>query len=298
MKNTTLCYIERGGCYLMLHRVKKENDENHDKWIGIGGHFEPGESPYDCAVREIREETSLAVRPEDCNYRGIVTFCSPEFETEQMHLFKINEFSGEPGECDEGVLEWLPIPDVYSLPIWEGDKIFLRLLETDTPFFSLKLEYSASGELLSSELRFTGEKQPLLISACLLGVACRYDGQSKPLPSEKIDALREKYLLIPVCPEQLGGLPTPRLPCELSDGRAIRSDGADLTDAYTKGADETLRLAKTLGAKSALLKAKSPSCGSGRIYDGSFSGTLIDGDGVTAALLKANGINVFSELEL
>ncbi|MGN1127690.1 MAG: 2-thiouracil desulfurase family protein [Candidatus Flemingiibacterium sp.] len=298
MKNTTLCYIERGGRYLMLHRVKKSNDENHDKWIGIGGHFEPGESPYDCAVREIQEETSLEVRPEDCSYRGIVTFCSPEFETEQMHLFKVTEFSGEPGDCDEGVLEWLPIADVYSLPIWEGDRIFLRLLETDAPFFSLKLSYSGTGELLSSELHFSSEKKPLLVSACLLGAACRYDGESKPLPPEKLAALRERYQLIPVCPEQLGGLPTPRLPCELKDGRAVRSDGADLTAEYSRGADETLKLAKALGAGSALLKAKSPSCGSGRIYDGSFSGVLTDGDGITAALLRSRGIEVFSELEL
>lgn len=140
MKNTSLCYIERGDSYLMLHRVKKNNDENHDKWIGIGGKFEEGESPEECMRREMLEETGLTAK--SWQYRGIVTFVSDEWGTEYMHLFKCSDYSGEIKECDEGVLEWIKKDKLLSLPIWEGDKIFLRLLDTDCPFFSLKLRYS------------------------------------------------------------------------------------------------------------------------------------------------------------
>ena len=140
MKNTSLCYIERGDSYLMLHRVKKSNDENHDKWIGIGGKFEEGESPEECMRREMLEETGLTAK--SWQYRGIVTFVSDEWGTEYMHLFKCSDYSGEIKECDEGVLEWIKKGKLLSLPIWEGDKIFLRLLDTDCPFFSLKLRYS------------------------------------------------------------------------------------------------------------------------------------------------------------
>lgn len=139
MKNTSLCYIERGREYLMLHRVKKENDENRDKWIGIGGKFEEGESPEECMAREMREETGLT--PRAWRYRGIVTFVSNEWGTEYMHLFTCNDFTGTIRECDEGDLEWIDREALLSLPIWEGDKIFLRLLATDAPFFSLKLCY-------------------------------------------------------------------------------------------------------------------------------------------------------------
>lgn len=140
MKNTSLCYIEQNNSYLMLHRVKKVNDENHDKWIGIGGKFEEAESPEDCMRREMLEETGLT--PRNWQYRGIVTFVSDEWGTEYMHLFKCTGFTGEVKECDEGVLEWIGKDKLLSLPIWEGDKIFLRLLDTDCPFFSLKLCYS------------------------------------------------------------------------------------------------------------------------------------------------------------
>lgn len=140
MKNTSLCYIERGDSYLMLHRVKKVNDENHDKWIGIGGKFEEGEAPEECMRREMLEETGLTA--ESWQFRGIVTFVSDEWGTEYMHLFKCSDFSGDVKECDEGVLEWIKKEKLLSLPIWEGDKIFLRLLDTDCPFFSLKLCYS------------------------------------------------------------------------------------------------------------------------------------------------------------
>jgi 8-oxo-dGTP diphosphatase len=139
MYNTTLCYVTRGDEVLMLHRVKKKNDMNQDKWIGIGGKFEAGESPEDCLIREVREETGLTVH--SWQYRGIVTFVSDEWGTEYMHLFWTDDFSGQIKKCDEGELEWIDKQALLDLPIWEGDKIFLRLLDTDEPFFSLKLCY-------------------------------------------------------------------------------------------------------------------------------------------------------------
>lgn len=140
MKNTTLCYIEKDGSYLMMHRIKKKNDENHDKWIGVGGKLENGESPYDCARREINEETGLTAN--ELHYRGIVTFVSDLYGTEYMHLFTCKSFSGSVKEdCDEGVLEWIEKQRLAELPGWEGDRIFLRLLETEERFFSLKLTY-------------------------------------------------------------------------------------------------------------------------------------------------------------
>lgn len=140
MKNTTLCYIEKDEAYLMMHRVKKKNDVNQDKWVGVGGKFEYGESPYDCARREIFEETGLTANT--LIYRGIVTFVSDLFGTEYMHLFTCNDFSGNLNEdCDEGELLWVPKNDVPTLPIWEGDKIFFELLNTEEKFFSLKLVY-------------------------------------------------------------------------------------------------------------------------------------------------------------
>ena len=139
MKQTTLCYLERGDEYLMLHRTKKENDENHDKWIGVGGKFEVGESPQDCMRREILEETGLTVA--DYRYRGIVTFVSDIYETEYMHLFTVTDWTGEARECDEGELAWIKKQKLFDLTLWQGDRIFLKLLEEDAPFFSLKLTY-------------------------------------------------------------------------------------------------------------------------------------------------------------
>mgnify|MGYP004537528291 CR=1 FL=1 len=137
--NTTLCYIEQNGSYLMLHRVKKENDLNHDKWIGIGGKFEDQESPEDCVLREAKEETGLTlIRPE---YRGLVTFVSNQYPTEYMHLFWADRFTGTLRVCDEGDLEWISKEHLRSIPKWEGDDIFLGLLEQRVPFFSLKLRY-------------------------------------------------------------------------------------------------------------------------------------------------------------
>lgn len=139
MKQTTLCYIEQDGCYLMLHRPSKKEDANHDKWIGIGGKFEDKESPEDCVLREVREETGLDLL--SYQYRGIVTFVSDLWPTEYMHLFTSREFAGDLIECDEGTLEWVEKRKLLELPIWEGDKVFLRLLDEEIPFFSLKLEY-------------------------------------------------------------------------------------------------------------------------------------------------------------
>lgn len=139
MKNSTLCYIYKDDECLMLHRTKKENDQSHDKWLGIGGKFEDKESPEDCALREMKEETGLTVT--DYRYRGIVTFVSDEWETEYMHLFTADGFTGNIIECDEGDLEWVKKKDVLKLPMWEGDRIFLDLIERDDPFFSLKLVY-------------------------------------------------------------------------------------------------------------------------------------------------------------
>ena len=140
MRNTTLCYLYRGREALMLHRVKKAVDENKDKWIGIGGKFEEGESPEDCLLREVREETGLTLTA--WRYRGIVTFVSDEWGTEYMHLFTADAWEGDlRQDCDEGVLEWIDRKKLTELPIWEGDRIFLRLLEEEAPFFSLKLRY-------------------------------------------------------------------------------------------------------------------------------------------------------------
>ena len=146
--NTTLCYIEREDAYLMLHRVKKKNDVNQDKWVGVGGKFEQDESPEECALREIWEETGLTVT--SYRYRGIVTFVSDKWPTEYMHLFTADGYTGEICECNEGDLAWVKKSDIPSLPIWRGDLIFLKLLAEEAPFFSLKLVYE--GERLASAI--------------------------------------------------------------------------------------------------------------------------------------------------
>lgn len=142
MKNTTLCYIEKDGAYLMLHRTKKENDGNHNKWIGVGGHCEENESPDECIRREVLEETGLVLH--QLSYRGLVTFVSDLYEGEYMHIFTSTAFSGLISACDEGELLWVQKTQVPSLPIWEGDRIFLNLLAENAPFFSLKLVYTGS----------------------------------------------------------------------------------------------------------------------------------------------------------
>lgn len=149
-KLTTLCYIEKDGKYLMLHRVKKENDENHDKWIGVGGKFEYGESPEDCLLREVWEETGLTLTK--YQFRGIVTFVSNEWGTEYMHLFIATEYEGTLKVCDEGELVWVDKKEIDHLKLWEGDKIFLRLLDECQKFFSLKLRYEGE-ELVETDTK-------------------------------------------------------------------------------------------------------------------------------------------------
>ncbi len=146
MQNTTLCYIEKDGAYLMLHRVKKVNDVNKDKWIGVGGHMRENESPDECMARETLEETGLMLTA--YRLRGIITFISDEYEGEYMYLYTADGFTGTLGECDEGTLEWVPKDRVTELPIWEGDKLFLEELTRDRGFFTMKLVYS--GEKLSA----------------------------------------------------------------------------------------------------------------------------------------------------
>ena len=145
--NSTLIYVERGDEYLMLHRTKKENDLNRDKWIGIGGKFEENESPEGCMLREAREETGLTLT--SWRYRGIVTFLSDRWETEYMHLFTADGYSGTLRQCDEGDLAWIKKSELLKLKLWEGDKIFLRLLDSDEPFFSLKLKYEGDTLVLA-----------------------------------------------------------------------------------------------------------------------------------------------------
>lgn len=147
---STLCYIERDGQYLMLHRTVKKNDVNKDKWIGVGGHFEQDESPEECVLREVKEETGYTLT--SWHFRGIVTFISGSGVTEYMHLFTADGFEGEPIACDEGQLEWVAIDDVPKLNIWAGDKIFFRLLAENVPFFSLKLVYDGHDKLVSASL--------------------------------------------------------------------------------------------------------------------------------------------------
>ncbi len=147
---STLCYIQRGNQYLMLHRTVKKNDINKDKWIGVGGHFEEDESPEECLLREVKEETGYTLT--SYRYRGIVTFVSGDGVTDYMSLFTADGFCGQESACDEGELVWVDKEDVYKLNIWEGDRIFFRLLEKTDRFFSLKLVYDGTGVLLSAAL--------------------------------------------------------------------------------------------------------------------------------------------------
>lgn len=140
MQMTTLCYIEKDGCYLMLHRTKKEHDINEGKWIGVGGHAYDGETPEECLLREVKEETGLTLT--SYSFRGLITFISDECEQELMCLFTADEFTGEICVCDEGDLKWVSKSQVLDLPTWEGDAVFLKLLLKDEKrFFTIKLRY-------------------------------------------------------------------------------------------------------------------------------------------------------------
>ena len=147
---STLCYLEKDGKYLMLHRIKKKNDINKEKWIGVGGHFEAEETPEECVIREVREETGLTLN--SWAFRGIVTFVSGDGVVDYMHLFTSDDFSGEMHDCDEGELLWVEKSKIQSLNIWPGDKIFFRLIDENIPFFSLKLVYDGKGGLIEARL--------------------------------------------------------------------------------------------------------------------------------------------------
>ena len=147
---STLCYLESDGKYLMLHRTRKKKDVNKDKWIGVGGHFEKDESPEECLLREVREETGYTLT--SYHFRGLVTFVSGDGVTEYMSLFTADGFTGQETACDEGELQWVDKKDIPRLNLWEGDRIFFRLLEERQDFFSLKLVYDGAGGLVSAAL--------------------------------------------------------------------------------------------------------------------------------------------------
>ncbi len=149
---TTLCYIERDDKYLMLHRVSKKNDISKDKWLGVGGRFEANESPEECMQREILEETGYNIPKDKLKFRGLVTFVSGRGDYELMSLFTAPAPGEEPSDCDEGKLEWIKKSDVYGLNLWEGDKIFFKLLEERKNFFSLKLVYDGKDNLIEAVL--------------------------------------------------------------------------------------------------------------------------------------------------
>ncbi len=154
MKMTTLCYIENNDCYLMLHRTKKKKDVNKDKWIGVGGHAEGNETPQECLIREVKEETGLLLT--SYKFRGLITFISDEYEAEMMCLFTADGYTGELITCDEGELEWVKKSDVPQLPTWEGDAQFLKLLlEDEKRFFAMKLRYEGE-RLVEKSVEFCG----------------------------------------------------------------------------------------------------------------------------------------------
>ena len=147
---STLCYIEKDNKYLMLHRTKKKNDINKDKWLGVGGKIEEGESPEECMIREVKEETGLTLK--EYQLRGIVTYVSNKWETEYMYVFTATEFEGDLIECDEGDLEWIEKEKIHTLPTWEGDHIFVDKLQKDNGFFFLIFEYDGE-KLIKCDLK-------------------------------------------------------------------------------------------------------------------------------------------------
>lgn len=285
---STHCYIQNNGRWLMLHRNKKKEDVNKGKWIGIGGKIEQNETHEECILREIAEETGLKVT--NLKYRGTVDFKDNEYR-EFMYLFTADSSSEEFSCCDEGELCWVNKQDVYGLSLWEGDRYFIDLILKDAPFFEMKLFYENSVLTKVQTL-----KTPLAVSACLLGENCKYNGQNNL--NEEVLKLSEKYDIVPVCPEKSGGLEIPRPPAEIKNGSVFLKDGRDVTENFLSGSKISLDVAVQKGCKMAVLKANSPSCGCGRIYDGSFSKRLVNGDGITAALFKKNGIKVITEKEI
>lgn len=157
---TTLCYIEKDDAYLMMHRISKKNDVNAGKWIGVGGHFEQGESPEECLLREVQEETGYILT--SWRFRGIVTFSQEGYGTEYMCLYTADGFEGEFHECEEGIMKWIPKEEISSLNLWEGDRVFLKLLRDEEPFFSLKLSYckdelteiKLNGKVINDDVRY------------------------------------------------------------------------------------------------------------------------------------------------
>ena len=150
MRITTLCYAENGGRWLMMHRTKKDADENAGKWIGLGGHLQEDETPEECVRREVREEAGLELR--DLRLRGILTFILPDWGNELTFLYTAKAEDLPLPECAEGVLQWVPMDRVMDLPLWEGDRVFLPLLQSGSPFFSMKLIYAPGGVLLETSL--------------------------------------------------------------------------------------------------------------------------------------------------
>lgn len=152
---TTLCYMEKDDKYLMMHRVSKKNDVSHGKWIGVGGHFKEGESPDECLLREVKEETGVTLT--SYKLRGIITFISDQYGCEYMHLYTADAFEGTLDEkqmetCNEGILKWIPKDCIMDLNLWEGDRIFLRLLMENEKMFSLKLQYEGDS-LINTEMK-------------------------------------------------------------------------------------------------------------------------------------------------
>ena len=233
MLNTTLCYLERGDQYLMLHRVKKKNDLNHDKWIGVGGKFLEGETPEECILRETREETGLTLT--GWRYRGLVTFLSDTWEGEYMHLFTAHSWTGKQTVCDEGDLAWIEKSRLRELPLWQGDRIFLDLLETNAPFFSLKLRYE--GERLA-EAALDGRPLPAdlslepLTAAHREGLAAlwgderviRYTAIAAPCGAAETEARLAQYLAAQAA------LPRPTVFAVTLDGRFCGAAGCLKTE--------------------------------------------------------------------
>ena len=219
---STLCYIEKDGKYLMLHRTVKKKDVNKDKWIGVGGHFEADESPEECVLREVKEETGYTLT--SYRYRGIVTFVSGNGVTEYMSLFTADGFEGTPIPCDEGELEWVDIDEVWKLNIWEGDKIFFRLLDEREDFFSLKLVYDGHDRLVSAAL----DGQPMELFDIL-----NPDGSKSGIVRERGVAHREGSLhgtvhMWIVRPNEAGG-PLPAAVREMEEELGLRVRPEELT---------------------------------------------------------------------